>query len=821
MGARGAHHASAGQPALWPTLFLLSSATLAFEIDLTRLFSVAQFYHFAFMIVSIALLGFGASGTALAVFPGLQSGDPARRLSTLALATSLSTLLAYLLTNWLPFDSFSIAWDRRQLWILLLHYLLLAAPFFFSGLALGFLLSRSPANAGETYAANLFGSAVGCLIALVFPAYVGAEGIVTISVALAASGAIIPFLRGTGNHKPALLAAAALLCLASADLGLRFASVHRLDPLALRISPYKSLSYALQYPGSEVVHSSWNAFSRVDVVQSAGIHSVPGLSYRYLEPLPGLDAVFVDGDNLSPIVDTSVSAGLVGYLPDAAAFYLRPSGKALVLEPRGGLDLLTAVDLTSGRVAAVEANPQIVDLVPLYADSRIEVHVESDRSYVRRTRAQYDVIVMSLAESFHPVRSGAYSLAEDYRYTVESFQDAAARLNPGGFLIATRWLQDPPSEDLRLFALAVTTAENNGGDPRSRLLAFRGFNTATVLLKNGDISAGELSVVREFLATRAFDLTYAPDIRPDDANQYNVLPRPVYYETYRALLDSATRDTFYVAYDYDVRPPRDDRPFFGHYFKWTQARRVLAELGTVWMPFGGAGYFVIIALLGVAVLVAALIILLPVALRRAGKAGAGRKIGVSGLIYFGLLGFAFMFVELPLMQGFILYLGQPAYAVAAVLFSLLLFSGAGSRLSAHVRLGSGLIILTLVVVGLPSALQRLFGLTLGLPLSARLGLTGLALAPVGFLMGVPFPTGVRVLGSVQQSPPAPVSNDANVAWVWAVNGAASVVGSILAALLALTYGFSWVLRLGAVCYALAAVTAHVWVARPRLLGHPR
>jgi hypothetical protein len=127
-----------------------------------------------------------------------------------------------------------------------------------------------------------------------------------------------------------------------------------------------------------------------------------------------------------------------------------------------------------------------------------------------------------------------------------------------------------------------------------------------------------LSVVREFLATRAFDLTYAPDIRPDDANQYNVLPRPVYYETYRALLDSATRDTFYVAYDYDVRPPRDDRPFFGHYFKWTQARRVLAELGTVWMPFGGAGYFVIIALLGVAVLVAALIILLPVALRRAG-----------------------------------------------------------------------------------------------------------------------------------------------------------------------------------------------------------
>ncbi|MFN2119222.1 MAG: hypothetical protein ACK2T0_02375 [Anaerolineales bacterium] len=821
MGTRGAHSASAGRHAHWLSLFLLSAATLAFEIDLTRLFSVAQFYHFAFMIVSIALLGFGASGTALAVFPALRRGDPVNRLSMLALAAGLSTLGAYLLTNWLPFDSFSIAWDRRQLWILLLHYILLAAPFFCTGLALGFLISRSPATAGRIYAANLFGSAAGCLVALALPAAVGAEGIVTISVALTALAAIIPLVSGTAISRAALITAVALLSLACAEIGLRLAGTYSLNLLALRISPYKSLSYALQYPGSRILQTTWNAFSRVDVVRSAGIHSVPGLSYRYLEPLPALDALFVDGDNLSPIARTSVRASLTAHLPAAAAFHLEPSGDALVLEPRGGLDLLTALRKSSGTVTAVESNPLIIDLVPLFADPQVRVRAETDRSYLLRSRDQYDVIVISLAESFRPVRSGAYSLAEDYRYTAESFQAAAATLKPGGLLVATRWLQDPPSEDLRLFALAVETAEKSGGSPQARIVAFRGFNTATVLLKNGDFTLAELSALRTFLAARAFDLTYAPDIRPDETNRYNVLPRSVYYETYLALINSNPHDEFYARYEYDVRPPTDDRPFFGHYFKWTQARRVLGELGTAWLPFGGAGYFVILALLVLAVLLATVLILLPVALRRLGNARGRGRIPVSELFYFGLLGLAFMFIELPLVQHFILYLGQPAYSVAAVLFALLLFSGIGSRLNQHIGLIWDLLLLAILLLALPYALQQLFALSLGLPLAVRLGITGLALAPVGFLMGVPFPAGIRLLASSRETAPLPVDDEGSVPWAWAVNGASSVVGSILAALLALTFGFSWVLRLGAVCYALAVVTAYVWIVRSRPLARPR
>ncbi len=321
------------KPALWLSLFLLSAATLTFEINLTRLFSVAQFYHFAFMIVSIALLGFGASGTALAIFPALLRGDPARRLAQLALAAGFSLLGAYLLTNWIPFDSFSLLVDRRQIFILVLHYLALAAPFFCSGMALGFLLTIYPQRAGTSYAVNLFGSALGCAIALAAPTALGGEGMVTLSSALAALAALI---AGGGGLKQAIkrplsLGGSALMVFALLDLGLRLSGQAGLAMLELRLSPYKSISYALQYPGAEVTYRQWNSFSRVDVVRSGGIHALPGLSYRYLQPLPALDGLLVDGDDLSPIVPASADPSFTAYLPNAAAYVLRPAGSTLVL----------------------------------------------------------------------------------------------------------------------------------------------------------------------------------------------------------------------------------------------------------------------------------------------------------------------------------------------------------------------------------------------------------------------------------------------------------------------------------------------------------
>ncbi len=802
---------NASTPRIFPSrmaaaLFFLSAAALSFEINLLRLFSVAQFYHFAFMIVSTALLGSGASGTALSFFPDLsrQAGsDPrriSRRLGILAMATGISILAAYLFTNALPFDSFSIAWDRRQALLLGLHYLALAAPFFFSGLAVGMLLAASPRQAGRTYAANLLGSALGCLIALPAPSWLGGEGTVALSACLACAGCLI---CDPGISRKHIFIALALLAFSLADMGLRLTGRASFSFMELRISPYKSLSYALQVPGSQVVFRRWNASSRVDVVRSQGIHSLPGLSYRYAQPPPPQDGLLVDGDDLSPVVWPEVMPDFADYLPQAIAYRLRPGAEVLILEPRGGLDLLAALALGARQVTAVEENALIVSAVKgPYTHPRVQVIVESSRSHLRRAEQTFDVILVSLTSSYHPVRSGAYSLAEDYRYTVEAFTEAFRRLNPQGLLVVTRWLQTPPSECLRAFALAVTALEKSGVDPQASIVALRGYNTATILVKRTPFLPAELQEIRDFSASRAFDLIYAPGVRAEETNQYNILPEPIYYQAFVDLLQTRPRQDFYEAYAFDVRPPTDDHPFFGHYFKWSQAGEVLAGLGRTWQPFGGAGYFVVLAVLLLAVLTSAGLILLPALARKRPVAGwpasPRRRDLPAPLAYFILIGLAYLLVEMPLIQRFILYLGRPAPAATMVLFSLLLFSGLGSRWSE--RQGSqkwtrpALVSLVTALLVLPLGLSPLFDRTLGLPLALRFTITGLVLAPVGFLMGLPFPGGVRWLAEER-------NQGAAIPWMWAANGAASVVSAVLAALLALTFGFQWVFWTGAMCYA--------------------
>ena len=790
---------------IWLGLFLLAAAILAFEINLTRIYSVAQFYHLAFMIVSIALLGSGASGTALAIFPALRDGRPHDRLRSCACATGASILGAYLLVNWLPFDSFSVAWDRRQVFILGLHFVALSAPFFFSGLVLGSLLGQLAHEAGAIYAANLMGSAAGCLVALVVPAYTGAEGATALYAGVAALAGVASIESPIAARRPAALGACCLIAFALVDFGMRASGRPSFEFMSLQLSPYKGLSYALQAPGAKTTSRRWNAYSRIDLVEGSATHSVPGLSYRYLESPPIMPGLFVDGDDLSPVATDLQGSEFVSFLPTGIAFGLRPDGNALILEPRGGLDALTGLTLNSGSKTVVEANRLVTDVVPLYADPRLQVQNESGRSFLRRMARTYDVIVISLASGYHPVRSGAYSLGEDYRYTVEGFAEALRHLSPGGILISTRWLQDPPSEDLRLFAMAVTALERTGGDARHRLVAFRGFQTASVLLKNGDFTAAELSEIRRLLASRAFDLSYAPDITAAETNRFNILRESSYYETYNRFIDAPSREAFYDGYEYDVRPPSDDRPFFGHYFTWRQAPQIIAELGRAWQPFGGAGYLVVLALLALAILLATTLILLPVVLAGVARPDRAGLFAIRDLLYFGLLGFGFLLVEIPLLQVFILYLDQPAYATGLVLFSVLFFSGIGSQLSPSLPLRPALAALAFAVLLVPSLLQHAVNQTMGLPLAARMVLTTVMLAPLGMLMGVPFSGRLRLM-SQHPRHDGLRSPATEVSWAWAVNGGASVIASILAALLALSFGFSWVLRIGALCYAGAFVT---------------
>ena len=785
------------------SLFLLSCASLVFEINLSRLFSVTQFYHFAFMIVSLALLGFGASGTFLAIFPHTGRNHPNRTLSVLAIGTSLSIVGSYLLTNWLSFDSFSIAWDRRQIGILALHYTALALPFFFSGMATGMLLGIYAGSAGSVYALNLVGSALGCLGALAAPTFLGGEGTVILSSCLAAfAGLVSLFTRQENPRKFKIwnIAVGLIFAINLIVFGWQAITKKPVPLFEIKYSPYKSLSYALQVPGAEIISQQWNAFSRVDVVASPGIRSLPGVSLRYLETPPPERGVLVDGDNLSPVVLPGADLTFTDYLPGSAAYKLRPGARALILEPGGGLDLLTAANQGASQVKAVESNALITEAAShIYALQNIETIHSTGRSFLRRSQEEFDVIVFSLANTYHPVRSGAYSLAEDYRYTLEAFQDGLARLDEDGILVITRWLQIPPSEWLRSFVLAVTALEQGGLEPTNRIAAIRSFNIGLLLIKKAPFSEEELEIIRTFSDDRAFDLVYLPDIQPEETNRFNILETDLYYQNFGEFLLTPSRQKWLEKYPYDITPPTDDHPFFGHFFKWSQTPQIFAELGKSWQPFGGAGYFVLLVLLALAVGMAGVIILLPLAVIR--KTSPSPRVTMACLLYFGLIGLAFLMVEIPLVQRFILYLGHPSYALTSALFSILLFSGFGSlnyKRFNH-RISMGALILTAIIT--LWMLPKLFDLTLGYPLFSRILIAVVSLGPLGFLMGIPLPRGIEALET---------SAPGLIPWAWGVNGALSVIASILAALISLSFGFTYSLFAGALCYTGA------WFAAPHL-----
>ena len=779
-----------------------------FEINLTRLFSVSQFYHFAFMIVSLALLGNGASGTVLTLLPKKKQNID-KNLRTLSFLTLVSILGAYLITNWIPFDSFSIAWDRRQIGYLGLNLLALAMPFFFTGMATGLLLSIYSKEAEKVYAVNLIGAAIGCVLALLTPTFVGGEGTVLLSCILAAFSVLFPMrlTKQPIGQKIIAIISVGIILLGTYDLYARALKSSQVLIPEIKLSPYKSLSYALQYPDAEIISQEWNPYSRVDIVSSTSFRSLPGVSFWYLQLPPSEHGLFIDGDNLNPIVVPGESLEFTNYLPGALAYQLHPGARTLILEPRGGLDVLTAMNEGADTITVVEANNLIISkILHIYQNPDIEVVNETDRSFLRRSRDYFDVIILSLVDTYHPVGSGAYSLAENYSYTVESFRDALNRLSPDGILVVNRWLQVLPSEWLRTFILAATVLEENGDEPGEHIIALRSFNTGVLFIKKSPFTGEELSIVRTFASERAFDLVFLPDIQLDEVNKYANLKEPIYYQTFIDYLSANSAEDWLDHYPYDVSPPTDDHPFFGHYFKWSQTGQIIAELGKTWQPFGGAGYLVVLILLALAFVLTVVLIFLPLLIgsrstSRLNFQGLPHGVLLASIAYFGLIGFAYLFVEIPFFQSFILYLGQPTYALTTVLFSILLFSGIGSHLSQridHRKALLGLVALIFVVLWL---FPNIIELSLGFSFAIRVLVTVLVLAPLGILMGIPFPSGIKI---VERTAPELIP------WVWGINGAASVLSSILSMLLALSFGFKMVLITGALCYAGA------WFVVPRL-----
>lgn len=813
------------------SILLLSAAALAYEVLLLRLFSIAQWHHFAYMVISLALLGYGASGTflALARRPLLRR-FPAAFLANVLLfaAASVGT---FTLAQRLPFNPLELAWDPRQMGYLAAAYLLLSLPFFGAANAIGLALARFEEGLHRVYAADLLGAGL------------GAAGVVGLLFWLPPG----PCLEAIS----ALGLAAAALALADGAWGRRrIAAALGLGVAALspvlwpdawsepRVSPFKGLAQALRVPGGRVMEERSGPLGLLSVVESPRIpfRHAPGLSLGFSEEPPEQLGLFTDADSLTAITRFEGDLEMVRYLdslPSALPYHLLERPRVLVVGAGGGSQVLSALYHGAREVDALEVNRQLARLVAedyapfaghLYDRPGVRLHLAEARGYLARTEARFDLIQLDLVDSFAAAAAGAHALSESYLYTVEALEQDLDHLAPGGLLAVTRWLSTPPRDVLKLFATAVAALEadaleaDEDADPGRRLALIRGWSTATLLVKNGAFTAEDVEAIRAFAEERSFDVAYFPGITPEEVNRFNLLDEPYLYQGARALL-GPERQRYLAAYKFYIDPATDERPYFFRFFKWRVLPELLALRGRGSTPLIQWSYLILAATLGQAVLAGALLVLAPLALARRrvlAAPGAGRMV-----LYFLALGVAFLFVEIALLHRFTLFLAHPLYSAAVVLGSFLLFAGLGSAASrrlvargegrrenradsgakrAAVRsllpvagwpaLGAAL--LTLIYV---AALPPLFRTWAGLPDPARIALSAALLAPLAFLMGMPFPLGLARTAR---------RNLDWLPWAWGVNGCASVVSAVGATLLALHAGFAAVLAVAAALYLGAA-----------------
>jgi hypothetical protein len=783
----------------------ISAAVLLLELTLTLVYSVTQGYHFAFLAVSLGFLGFGASGTALFAGRPLLIRKTAVLLPVSSFLFAMAALGTYWAINMIPFDIYRLVVDQGMISWMMAFYIVQIVPFFFAGLVLGGSLVADPTNVHRIYGSSLAGSGIGSLLALGWPSSVGPNGAIAAVTLLGSLTFAILILKRTVRSVIVTSAVVAVL-LAGGLLVPR--------NVVLNVSPHKALPQLLLQKGAQLQETEWNSFSRIDVVSSETLHQAPGLSFSYSGGIPPQQAVTLDADNATTMTTLreEEEANFTEYLPVASAFEILSVPSVLIVEPGGGLDILTTLHHGAGDVTALSSNPIAAELLRDNFHSEIdagilEVVAGNPRSFLSRSNQKFDLVIISLTDSFRPVRSGAFSLSENHVYTGEAFNAYFNHLSPGGILVATRWVQVPPSEGMRVIATVVEVlTDRTGISVENKIAALRTLQTITIFARNDDFQTKDLDSIRRFTASRQMDLSYIPGIRANELNQHFVLPQEIYFQGITQLLDESRREYFYTKSEFDVVPTSDDRPFFFHFFKWRQLPDVVNRIGQTFDAFGGAGFLIVLLFLGVAVLVSSLLILLPLAIIRTPSEGDHGALGSPSqwisVGYFFTLGLAFLWIELPLMQRFILLLDYPAYSFGIVLFTILVFSGIGSILSS--RLGAirswAPLALSIVAVLYGLGFVPPTDFALGFPLTARVAVAIASIAPIAILMGIPFPLGIRAIETTTPS---------LVPWAWGVNGCASVVGSILAIVITLELGYAAAMMAAGIGYGFAWVLLRV------------
>jgi spermidine synthase len=764
-------------------LALTSFSALLLELALTRLFSVVLFYHFAFLAISIALLGLGAGGVFAYLLKNRLAGLATRQLAAwLCMANSVAVVVVLEIVLHVPV-ALEVSW--RNFERLTALYLAAAVPFFLTGLLFAVVFAREPRRIPRLYGADLCGGALACLAVVPLLNWVGGPNVILVAAAtMAASGMI--WAEARAPRRNASLLVLALLALTGANYS------GRLIDVVYAKGMFRDPAW--------VEFARWNAISRVEVDRQGQAK-----------------AVVIDADASTYIMNADLAhwQGTVWEhnlmsAPPALANILRPHGEYAIIGPGGGVDVLRAVANGSSSVTGIEINPIIATTIMreryadysqhLYQRPDVHIHVTDGRSFLRSTPQHFDVVQMTLVDTWASTAAGAFALSENNLYTVEAFREYFEHLKPDGMIAITRWEFRHPREALRVVAVAMEALHRMGiaNPARNFIVASQGELDAdgipvVVLAKKIPFTpAEETAVITHFDRYSELDPLYLPS-QPGQ-------------NPFSDLIASNDPDAFARRYAYNVAPVTDNAPFF---FFTLKASQILGEKGLRegidWKV--NLGVLVLLLVLVISLVAVLVFLVLPLAL----KGGRARQSSLP-LLYFIAVGLGYIMVEIAFIQRFVLFLGHPTYALTVVIFLLMLSSGAGSLFSRLClpRTDLGwvplvLVIATLVadVFFLPSRLAAMVGMDFGY----RLLVSGVLLIPLGFVMGMPFPTGLRAFAALPapEFPAGQSASDNAVEWAWAMNAAASVLGSVSAMVIAIQFGLTVTLACGTGAYLLALV----------------
>ena len=749
---------------LFAGIFLIALSGLVLEVSITRIFSAAIWYHFAFVAVSVALVGLGASGLVVQHRVKKLKGKWAENLTIYS---------AWGIAIFVPITLFVMHALASQVIYLPLFMILFSVPFFLVGIIISAAFNAFASVAGRLYAADLIGASAGALLVVLFLVLTGGEGATLIVGLIAAIGGTI-FSRIAKNTKKTVVS----LMFVAFALSLIFLN-HATQIFAIPTDPtaQKDLPiYLREHPGSKIVKTEWNSFSRIDVVEG-GAGGEGLVAKVFIDGGAGTNIISWDGKTES----RQELSTWMQYLP----FKMMQDPKVLVIGSGGGRDVVASLVSGSKDVTSVEINPIIYETVKSYGDRAgnvysheyVRSYVDEGRSFITRSSEKYDIVYVPFVDTWASVSSGGLSVSENFLYTLQGFQQYYDHLTDTGKIVTVRWLIDAP----RFISTYAKLLEQNG-IPQDQL-------DRHLIMVTSDSYTQDPSVTMVIFSKSPFT---DEEIRffSQSFSQYGykpiLVPGQIMREPYSALLNGQINlDQFYNMFETKVYPVTDDNPYFLSFEK----------------PLPG----VVEVLLYVSVGIVAIFLLVPFAWmkrRREEEVGTKRsEIGIATMIpYFAALGMGFILIELALLQKLILLMGNPTMTFALLLFTLLISSGAGSLLSARIAKNNmkNLVFIIGGIAGLGILyflfLPPIIYSTIAEPIEAKAAVSIAILAPIGFLMGMPLPTGMRLLK---------VHRPDYIPWMWAVNGAFSVLGAVLAIALGIMYGSSLAMILGILIYLVA------------------